>query len=110
MAASALVPVQIVRAGIVDTLASANVDGNYYTNTGKEFLEVANGSGGSINVIIGAYVDSTAIASFKTIAVAAGARKKIGPFPTSPYNDASNYVQITYSAVTTVTVAVYYVG
>ncbi len=110
MAASALVPVQITRTGITDTLSAANVDGNYYTNTGKEFLEVANGSGGSINVIIGAYVDSTSITAFKTIAVGAGARKKIGPFPTSPYNDASGYVQITYSAVTSVTVAVYYVA
>lgn len=108
MAVSALTPTQITRAGIVDSLSAANVDGNYFTNTGSIWIEVANGSGGSINVIIGAYVDSTAIASFKTIAVAAGARKKIGPFPSSPYNDADGRVQITYSAVTSVTVGAFY--
>lgn len=107
MAATALVATQITRAGITDTLAAANVDGNYFINTGANWLEISNGSGGSINVIIGAYVDSTSIVAFKTIAVGAGARKKIGPFPSSPYSDASGYVQLTYSAVTSVTVGVF---
>jgi hypothetical protein len=107
MAATILAPTTITRAGVVDTLAAANVDGNFYTNTGANWLEVANGSGVSINVVIGAYVDATVVATFKTIAVAAGARKKIGPFPSNPYSDASGYVQITYSAVTTVTVGVF---
>lgn len=108
MAATILVPTQITRSGITDTLAAANVDGNFYTNTGKEFLEIYNASVGSINVIFAGVADGITVATLKTIAVGAGVRKKIGPFPTGTYNDASNYVQITYSAVTTVTVAVYY--
>lgn len=108
MAASALVPVQITRSGTTVTLAAANVDGNYFDNTGKEYLEVNNASVGSINVVFSALADGITVASFKTVAVGAGVRKKIGPFPSSPYNDASNRVNFTYSDVTTVTVAVYY--
>lgn len=108
MAASALTPVQVTRAGIADTLGAANVDGNFFTNTGKEWIEILNGSGGSINIIFAAVVDGVTVTAFRTIAVGAGARKKIGPFTPTIYNDASNYVQITYSAVTTVTVGVFY--
>jgi hypothetical protein len=109
MAASALTPTQITRAGIVDTLSAANVDGNYFANTGREWIEVLNGSGGSINVIFAGVTDGITVATLKTIAVAAGVRKKIGPFPSTPYSDADGRVQVTYSAVTTVTVGVFYV-
>jgi hypothetical protein len=108
MAASALTPVQVVRAGTTDTLAAANVDGNYFANTGKEWLEIANADASPMNIVIKALVDGVSISAFRTIAVAAGARKKIGPFSPSPYNDADNRVQVTYSAVTSVTVGVFY--
>ena len=39
------------------------------------------------------------------VTVANGATKEIGPFQMRHYNDASGYVQITYSAVNSVTVA-----
>lgn len=107
MAPSLLAPTTITRSGIVDTLVAANVDGNYFLNTGANWLEVNNGSGGSINVIIAGVTDGITVTALKTIAVAAGARKKIGPFPSTPYSDSSGYVQLTYSAVTTVTVGVF---
>lgn len=107
MAASALTATPVVRTGITDTLAAANVDGNFFTNTGREWLEVLNGSGGSINVIIAGVADGVTVTALRTIAVGAGVRKKIGPFPANTYNDANGQVQITYSAVTTVTVGVF---
>ena len=110
MAATALTPTQITRAGIAGTLASANVDGNYFANTGKEYLEVVNGSGSSITVTAAGYADSQTVASFRQWTVGAGARQLIGPFPSTPYSDPSTgRVNITYSAVTTVTVGVFYV-
>ncbi len=39
------------------------------------------------------------------VTVANGATKEIGPFQMRHYNDASGYVQVTYSAVDAVTVA-----
>lgn len=108
MAASALIPVQVTRSGVADTLAAANVDGNYYTNGGSTWLEVLNSSIASINVIVAGLTDGITVVSLKTIAVGAGARKKIGPFPSTPYSDANGRVNITYSDVTTVTVGVFY--
>ena len=109
MAASALVPTQITRSGIAGTLAAANVDGNYFANTGKEYLEVVNGAGAPINVVFAGYADGITVTSFKTVAVPNGARRLIGPFPYSPYNDTSNQLQITDSSVTSITVAVFHV-
>jgi hypothetical protein len=100
---------QITRAGLTDTLAAANVGGDLLPNTGKEWIEVNNGSGGSINVLISGYVDGQAI-TVQTIAVGASARKKIGPFPPHLYNNPSGQVAIGYSAVTTVTVAAFQLG
>lgn len=97
----------VARAGIDLAGVAAAVGGDQFLNTGKEVLIVANGSGVSINVTFAtpATVDGLAVAD-RTVAVAAGVTKAIGPFQRYAYNDTSNYVQITYSAVTTVTVKV----
>lgn len=109
MAASALTPTQITRSGVADTLAAANVDGNYYTNSGSTWFEVLNGDASPITVSVAGVADGITVATLKQITVAAGARKKIGPFPSSPYNDANGRVQITYSSVTSVTVGAFYI-
>lgn len=97
------------KTGITDTLASADATGNYITsNNGKTWLEVNNASGASITVTInaGKTFDGNAVTA-PTVSVGASARKKIGPFDPSVYNDSSDRVLITYSAVTSVTVAAY---
>lgn len=98
-------------AGLADSLAAAAGGGDQFANTGREFFEVLNGGGGSVNVTFEtpATVDGEPIAD-RVVAVAAGVRKKIGPFPTSTYNDANGRVQVTYSGVTTVTVGVFKLG
>lgn len=106
MAATALVPVQITRAGAVDTLSAANVDGHTIANPQEKcWIEVNNGSGASINVTLDIIttVDGQPVTD-RVVAVAAGARKKIGPFPIVNYGD---NVTVTFSAVTTVTVGAF---
>lgn len=95
----------ISRSGLTRSLASAAVGGDEFANDGKTFLEVANGSGSSITVTIATQmtVDGKAVAD-DAISVGAGVTKQIGPFPPHIYNDANGKVQVTYSAVTTVTV------
>lgn len=110
MAASAITNQNAAaRAGAVVTGTAANVDGNWFTNTaGDAVLLVTNGGGSPITVtaVTQATSDSLAIAD-KTVSVAAGVTLAIGPFPRWLYNDASEYVQLTYSGVvTSVTVAV----
>lgn len=92
--------------GIVPSYAAAAVGGNAFLNSGREYFHVKNGSAASIDVT----VDSVAPCNQGfdhnvVVAVAASAEKLIGPFPKSRFNDAAEKVQVTYSAVTTVTVA-----
>lgn len=99
---------QVVRAGLVPVFTAADVAGDEFVNTGVEYLEVINGSGAGITVTIATpnTVDGLAVTD-RTVTIAAGARQKIGPFPTSIYNNANSKVSVTYSAVTTVTVGLF---
>jgi hypothetical protein len=82
-------------------------DGDKFINTGKEFLQVVNDSGGSINVTISSYPTnpqstppSGLTVGDQVVAVPAGQSKLIGPFPPSIYSDTSNYAHVVCSAVT----------
>ncbi|HYE86260.1 MAG TPA: hypothetical protein VEA16_07885, partial [Vicinamibacterales bacterium] len=103
---------KIVKAGLTPSLAAAAGGGDSWQNTGREFLEVANGGGGSINVTIAAQAGACATygvtnsAHDIVVAVGAGVTKRIGPIDPIAYNDANGRAQITYSGVTSVTVGV----
>lgn len=106
-------PTDISLAGVADTTSAADATGNTFTNTGYEFAEVINGSGSSLTVTIDAFPaggqgtpDGLTVTD-PTVTVSAGTRKKIGPFRKSTFNDANNKVKLTFSATTTITVAVY---
>lgn len=108
---------KLLTAGLLGTYSSAAAGGDVVTNSdGKTFLHVKNGSGASINVTITAQQTSTEVNHYGTltvsnvvVAVGAGAEKFIGPFPQTAYNNSSDQIAITYSAVTTVTIAAYYI-
>lgn len=109
MARTALATTQAVDTGVVRTLAAANVDGHTIDGGGSVLLEVANASGGSINVTIqtAATVGSLAVAD-QVVAVAAGATKIIGPFKPSIYDRPvgaadEGKVYVDFSAVASVT-------
>lgn len=105
---AALTVQQITTAGIVPTLAAAAGGGDEFANNGKTFLRVKNDGVGSINVTVASQVSNpppgTAAANI-VVAVANGAEKMIGPFNQAAYNDTDGNVQVTYSGVTSVTVA-----
>lgn len=84
--------------------------GDSFTNSGQEVFVVKNGGGApiTVTVVTPATVDGLAVTDL-TASVAAGATRMIGPFPPGIYNDtgaAGGIVSVTYSGVTTVTVAV----
>lgn len=89
------------------TAAATTGAGDTWTNTGSEFLYINNASGGSITVTvtIPLLVDGVAISTGKQFTVGATTIKLIGPFPTSTYTDTNGNATVTYSAVTSVTVA-----
>lgn len=103
-----LVAQSIVRAGLTPAFASAAGGGDEFVNTGNEYIEVINGDASSktVTVVTPGTVDGLGITD-RTVTIPAGERRKIGPFPTGTYNNASSKVQITYSAVTSVTIGVF---
>jgi hypothetical protein len=109
MAVTPLTVNSLTRAGIVDALAAAGVDGHTVDNTAERmWIEVENGSGASINVTIDVVINVDGLAvTDRVVAVAAGVRKKIGPFPSNIYNDGNSDILVTFSAVTDVTIGAF---
>lgn len=112
----ALLTVQkIVEAGLTPSFVAAAVGGDTADNSdGKTFIHVKNGGGGSINVTITAAAGVSPVADPKlgtltkaniVKSVAAGAEAIIGPLKKQAFNNSSQQLSITYSGVTSVTVA-----
>ena len=79
-----------------------------FVNTGKEFIIIANGSGGAIvlTVITQVTVDGFAVDDY-TASIPAGETRMIGPFPPGTYNDANSKVQMTLASDTSMTLGIF---
>lgn len=98
----------VTSAGVVATLVAASAGGDVYDNSNSPYIEINNASGGSITLYAAIYADGQTIVQGRSWSVGAGVRLKIAPRG-STYNDPStNRVSLTYSAVTSVTVGVFY--
>lgn len=104
---------QVLITKLAQTLAAAAGGGDSFPNTGKEFLAIKN-AGSSITLTVTAsgaacnYGVAASTAHDQTITVPNDSViYLIGPFPTLRFNDNNNRVQLAYSGVTTVTVAVF---
>jgi hypothetical protein len=108
MSASLIIPQTLVNSGLLATYESANVDGNFYVNNGSEIMVIKNGSASPTTVT----VDSVALDNFGNAShdvvytLLAGAQMVIGFLSKRRFNDTNAHVNVTYSAVTTITVAV----
>jgi hypothetical protein len=98
--------------GLDITFAAAAGGGDSFPNTGKEFFLAKNASGGAITITF----DAPGTCSFGLAANAAhdvagavamtNGERIFGPFPPAQFNDGNGRVQVTYSGVTSLTVAV----
>lgn len=96
----------IVLAGLAPTYVAAAAGGNNFINDGRTFLHVKNGGASSINVTIDSVVQcNQGFDHDITVAVPNGGERMIGPFNPDRFNNSIGRVSVTYSAVTTVTVA-----
>lgn len=98
----------ITQAGVSPTFSAAGAAGDSFANTEKTYFHVKNGGGSSITVT----VDSVAKCNHGfdhdlAITVPPSGEKIIGPFPAARFNDDTSKVNVTYSAVTSVTVAAF---
>mgnify|MGYP003423013964 CR=1 FL=1 len=103
-------------AGVTNTLASASTSDEFADDgSQRTFLEVLNGSGGSINATIEVQKPGPhavpgigmITAADIVIAVGAGVRKILGPFSQAYINQATGRVNVTLSSATSVTVGAF---
>ena len=107
---------QITEAGGSVTYSAAAADGDTADNGGTTFLHIKNGSGESITVTITAEttsVDSNIYGDLTkanaSIAIAGSGEAFIGPFKPAAFNDGDGEIAITYSGVTSLTIAALYI-
>ena len=103
----------IVRTGLEFSTVSADVGGDDFANNGNTFLLVQNGGGASIDVTIASNFTNPPVGTVQddvVVAVGAGVDAMIGPLPQTGFNDGDGQCNVTYSAVTTVTVAALSMG
>lgn len=98
-------------AGTALTLSAAAGGGDQFANSGNERVLIKNGSGAPITITFDSpttcsFGANAAAAHDLAVVVAAGAETLVGPLATDRFNDANGNVQITYSGVTSLTVAV----
>ena len=107
---------QITETGGAATYAAATAEGDTAANNGHLFLHIKNGSGGGLTVTItaltttvdsGMYGDLTKANA--TVTIAAGTDAFIGGFAPAAFNDGNGEIAITYSGVTSLTIAALYV-
>ena len=98
------------------TYTSAEAGGDTADNGGTTFLHIKNGSGESITVTITAEttsVDSNIYGDLTkanaSIVVSASGEAFIGPFKPSAFNNNDGEIAITYSGVTSLTIAALYI-
>lgn len=100
----------IARTGLEAAYVAAAALGDEFLNNHRTFLHIKNGGGASIDVTFAVQdtVDGLAVTA-RTVAVPGGEERMIGPFGPE-YDDAHTNVKVTYSDVTTVTVAAISLG
>lgn len=88
------------------TFVPADAAGDSFVNSGRTFLIVRNGGTAAINVTVNSQKPCNyGFDHDVVVSVAAGAEEWIGPFPKERFNDSNGRVQVSYSDVTSVTVA-----
>lgn len=100
---------EITEAGLNPAFVAASAGGDTFANTGREVVHVKNGSAAAIDVtLVGANPCEFGFTHSDVVSVPAAGERIIDPTPTRRYVDkTTKKTTINYSAVTSVTVAVY---
>jgi hypothetical protein len=91
---------------LTPTFAAAAAGGDTFANNGRTFLYVKNGSGAPITVTVNSLVSCNfGVDHDITITVPAGSEEMSGKFPVNRFNSSAGSASITYSDVTSLTIA-----
>lgn len=117
MAFTALTVTTSAKTGTVQPAATAvdGTNGNRFTNTGREIIEIINGAGAPITVtFLTALTYQGYTISDQAVTVTNATTKICGPFDTALFNDtsedSSGAVHMTFSSGTTITARVTRLG
>ena len=92
--------------GLTVSYTSADAGGDTATNTGRDFIHILNGDASPMTVTIDSQLDcDQGVDHNFAVVVAATSEQMIGPFPKPRFNNASDKITITYSSVTSLTLA-----
>ncbi|MBC7193861.1 hypothetical protein [Marinobacter sp.] len=92
--------------GLAPTFVAASAGGDSFVNDGKTVLHVKNGGASEITVTVNSQQPCNyGFDHDVTVAVPAGGERIIGPFRQDRFNNSDGQVMVSYSAVTSVTVA-----
>lgn len=84
-----------------------------WVNTGNELLWISNGGGSPITLTlsygVGGTIDGKVLPVY-TFSITNGKQYLMGPFPVGLYNDSNGFMNISYSAVTSVKILVFIKG
>lgn len=107
----------IVEDGLITSRTSLAATSNTFTNSGKEFIYINNGSGSSITVTVDVVVSEVEnnlygilSKSNSVLTVEAGVVAMIGTFPVTSYNADDSLVTFTVSSYTSIEAAILYIG
>ena len=99
----------IVQTGLEATYASAAGGGDEFANNDgkKKIIHIKNGDASdmTLTIVTQNSVGGLAVAD-QTVVVTGTEERFVGPFNTGYFNDGDGNVQLTYSAVTSVTIAI----
>ncbi len=100
---------QILRAGALKVaLVAADVDGDKFFNDGKTIVEITNADVSTTTITVKAPRDTNlGMDQDETVSVPASETRLFGPFELSAFNtDVLNEVELEYTSVTSLTLAV----
>lgn len=98
---------QVSLTGLAPVFVAASAGGDEFVNSGRAVLHVKNGDTTDKTVTVNSQTPcNQGFDHDVAVTVPASGERVIGPFPKNRFDDANGKIQITYSAVTAVTVAV----
>lgn len=100
---------QIALAGLDPVFAAADVAGDSFANPNDRiYFHIKNGDASSHTATFNSQRNcDQGFDHDEAVAVPAGAERIVGPFSPGRFNDANGLAQVTYDAVTSVTVGVF---
>ena len=97
---------KISQSGVAPAYQAAAAGGDEFANGGRTVFHVKNGSAAAVTVTVKSQKPCNQGGTHDlTVSVPAGGDRMIGPFDPARFNNSSGRVAVTYSAVTTITVA-----